>query len=378
MASRDDFLRVIGMIYEATLQPDGWPAALSQAGKLLNSKWLVMAAARITGEIDLVTQDQDGSQDHLDLFRRKYINPDTNPAVPVLLARRPGFVVLREENVSDADWHHCGLYQEIYRPVGIYHGLGAYVLKTDTHSILLGVNRAKRCGAFTQRDLVLVREMLPHLQQAMRTFLRLADLQSHKTAYEELWNKLTHGVILLDELGKVLWANRMATDLIKRGDGFSLRSGSLCAANPQDNNKLSQCVRAALAARAGKGSRVSGVFSVSRPSQARSFAVSISPLCKGIPFVHAPAAIVFVDDPKSKCEATPDVLRALYGLTVREATLAALLLQGFDLRESAEQLAVSMNTVRTYLRLIFEKTGTHRQAELVRHLQRGPAGLLSN
>ncbi|HWG59212.1 MAG TPA: helix-turn-helix transcriptional regulator, partial [Candidatus Acidoferrales bacterium] len=71
-----------------------------------------------------------------------------------------------------------------------------------------------------------------------------------------------------------------------------------------------------------------------------------------------------------------ELLTRQYGLTKHEASLADLLLQGSDLREAAEKLGVSMNTVRTHLRLIFEKTDTHRQAELVRVLLRGPAGLL--
>jgi DNA-binding CsgD family transcriptional regulator len=32
----------------------------------------------------------------------------------------------------------------------------------------------------------------------------------------------------------------------------------------------------------------------------------------------------------------------------------------------AEELSVSVTTVKTHLRHVFEKTGTHRQAELVR------------
>jgi DNA-binding CsgD family transcriptional regulator len=88
-----------------------------------------------------------------------------------------------------------------------------------------------------------------------------------------------------------------------------------------------------------------------------------------------PAAVVFVTDPERQTETPPELLKRLYGLTPREADLAALLLQGIDLKEAARQLGTSMNTARTHLRLIFEKTDTHRQSELIHLLLRGPAGL---
>ena len=52
----------------------------------------------------------------------------------------------------------------------------------------------------------------------------------------------------------------------------------------------------------------------------------------------------------------------------------ALQLEGFDLRRAADRLGVAVHTVRTHLRLVFEKTNTHRQAELVRILLRGVVG----
>jgi DNA-binding CsgD family transcriptional regulator len=40
--------------------------------------------------------------------------------------------------------------------------------------------------------------------------------------------------------------------------------------------------------------------------------------------------------------------------------------RGADPKTVAEELAVSLPTVRTHLRRVFDKTGTHRQADLVR------------
>lgn len=61
-----------------------------------------------------------------------------------------------------------------------------------------------------------------------------------------------------------------------------------------------------------------------------------------------------------------DVLKALYGLTRKETRLVNGLLGGQSLEEYCDANFITANTVRTHLKSIYRKTGTNRQAELVR------------
>lgn len=61
-------------------------------------------------------------------------------------------------------------------------------------------------------------------------------------------------------------------------------------------------------------------------------------------------------------------VRESFGLTPAETRLAARLKDGLTLREAADELSVSVNTVRNQLRAIFDKMGLNRQSELVRAL----------
>jgi DNA-binding CsgD family transcriptional regulator len=60
-----------------------------------------------------------------------------------------------------------------------------------------------------------------------------------------------------------------------------------------------------------------------------------------------------------------DFLETRFGLSPAEARLVALLFAGASLRSSATALGIKYETVRSYLKSAFQKTGTHRQAELV-------------
>ncbi len=61
-------------------------------------------------------------------------------------------------------------------------------------------------------------------------------------------------------------------------------------------------------------------------------------------------------------------IRDSFGLTPAETRLAARLKEGLTLREAADDLGVSVNTVRNQLRAIFDKMGLYRQSDLVRAL----------
>jgi DNA-binding CsgD family transcriptional regulator len=217
---------------------------------------------------------------------------------------------------------------------------------------------------------------VPHIERALQVFLRLACLQSQTVAHQMLWDTLPFGVVLLDRGGGVLWTNQEAEMILKRADGLYVRNKFLSVANPAENADLQGFIRAAIATSEGDGSVTSAPLSVSRPSLLRSLTLLIAPIRMQHAFVQKPVAVVFVSDPEREPEAVPEILQRLYGLTSREAEVAALLMQGIDLREAAGQLGVGMNTARTHLRLIFEKTDTHRQSELVHLLLRGPAGLI--
>jgi len=59
-------------------------------------------------------------------------------------------------------------------------------------------------------------------------------------------------------------------------------------------------------------------------------------------------------------------LRQRYRLTLQEARVAVLVANGYRAKEIAATLGVSIFTIRAHLRAIFFRTGTRRQAALVR------------
>jgi DNA-binding CsgD family transcriptional regulator len=61
----------------------------------------------------------------------------------------------------------------------------------------------------------------------------------------------------------------------------------------------------------------------------------------------------------------------LFHLTPAEARLAALIVGGYSLHAAACRLHISSNTARTHMKRIYDKTETHRQADLIRLVASG-------
>jgi DNA-binding CsgD family transcriptional regulator len=120
--------------------------------------------------------------------------------------------------------------------------------------------------------------------------------------------------------------------------------------------------------------RSGGTLSVTRRSKPP-LELVVAPLAPGRDgdWPAGELALLIVNDPSSQPEGIIPFLVRRFDLTPGEARVALTLMSGIGVKEAAEQLGVSGNTVRTHLQRIFDKTATKRQAELVRLLCSHPA-----
>ena len=120
--------------------------------------------------------------------------------------------------------------------------------------------------------------------------------------------------------------------------------------------------------RATQPSRRSSLFPV-RAGKNEVYEVNVSPLEPGEESGAAPTlplALVVIARPRPDAERIARRVRRLYGLTEAEARVVAALTLGETVDQIAVAHGVRVSTVRAQVRSIFEKTGVHRQTDLVR------------
>ena len=232
----------------------------------------------------------------------------------------------------------------------------------------LSVNGSMRM-AFDNDDVALLRALAPHAQRALQLHRRLMGAEAHAMALTEAVDRLPHGVVLVDRSAGVLGTNTAADTILAAHDGLDIDGCELRAGTNRDTRELRTIIVRCATAAADGGIDASGVLQLHRPSGRRPLQVVVAPLARrGLAGTPAGAAIVYVTDPERLPLPTADDLRDLFGLTAAEARLALALVRGETLAEASQASGVRLETSRKRVKEIFVKTGTHRQAELVRVL----------
>jgi DNA-binding CsgD family transcriptional regulator len=177
---------------------------------------------------------------------------------------------------------------------------------------------------------------------------------------EAALNALSAGVVFTERNGRVVYMNTAAASQLKSGNALRLHNNRFSPTDPAAARALA-CVLAgdgergntvALPDREGRG--VLATILPLGPSSGRSF---------GEP--SAATAAIFIQDPSILPRCPGDAFAKLYGLTGGELRIALTLMPGLTVQEAAQVLGISLETVKTHLKHIFQKTGTSRQVDLL-------------
>jgi DNA-binding CsgD family transcriptional regulator/PAS domain-containing protein len=365
---------LIGLVYDAAAAPELWPTALEAVGDALGGCALVMSILSPREGIKFAATVRI-DPDYRALIEQRFASPQTNPLVAAMPRLPVTVPIARAAILPDREYLGGALYNEVFRPQRLAHAAAACLLRTPDHTVPLGIVRQAGSERPDRRDLDLLERLLPHMQRAVQLHLRLASLQARSSAAEEALDHLPCGVVLVDACGKVLFLNRAAQSVIAAADGLTVREGVLIAATSEDTRALGKLVVEAAATGVGAGTSPGGALTLSRPSMSTPLPVLVTPL-RGqwmLPAERRAAAAVFVTDPNRCATVAGRQLVELFGLTPAEAQLAVALLAGKRLARIAADRGVQVPTVRNQLRAVLAKTGTGRQAELVRLLATLPA-----
>ncbi len=370
MPREQQVLDLIGNIYDAALDASRWPSVLHDLIRLTHSNTANLAvlnvatgATRALASVDIPAK---AFSDYSDYHWQKDIWTPKPGSFEV------GRAYTSQHHVPDCVLIRSEIYNDWMKPIHLFYGLGGIPLVDGSTMLLIGVHRPwSRQRPYSEQDIRLLQQLFPHFKRALQTHHRLDQLTVEREALVETTDQLPRGLITFDRQGRLLWMNRAAETICDQADGLTIQRGHVTAAVAAETERLHRLIHQAnqLADRATVV-RVDDAMLVSRPSGRRPYVVLVTPLQAGRRLVddRHPAVALFVSDPERMPELPAARLSRLYGLTPAEAQLALQVAGGHDLREIAAMSTRTMNTIRTQLKQIFLKTGTTRQADLVRLL----------
>jgi DNA-binding CsgD family transcriptional regulator/PAS domain-containing protein len=345
---------LIELLFEAPARPKGWREFLGALCRELSTD----AVAVLYGQLEpnkpphLIAHGVDVRRAAREIPKlREAPPPDELPAGTLLdLATHPLF--------ATSPFHQLVLAKE-----GVTtRGFGLVMARSETQitGALLVLSRDPAWEA-TEDDRALLELLSPYVRRAAMLGIQLNERQRDVETLLALFDALALGVVLLDDKSRVTFANRSAEEIL------GSRAGRAASDDPTAvRERRTAALRALLRSRAVGAC---GAAAYPHPEDGRPLQIVSTPLhwpyaAAGIAARFAQA--LFLGDPELASRNTSDGLVALYGLTPAEARLASLLAAGSSLHEAAETLGIQVSTARGVLKAVFAKTGTRRQASLVR------------
>jgi DNA-binding CsgD family transcriptional regulator len=357
---------LIGDIYDASLDQALWPDAFDRIRGFLGG----CTASLITQ--DAVTKAVDvhfmlgHEQQFLDLYFEKYFK--INPIFPTVM-----FFDIEQKNVlSDvlplAEFVQTRFAKEWIAPQGICDGVFSTLEKSPRGCTVLMTMRRREEGFFDDDARQRFSLIVPHVRRALIIGKVIETHQVKAAALADSLDALASAMFIVDATGRIVHANASGNVMVSDGNILRAPGGRLRAIDPASDQALLDIFTAA-----GGGDAALGRRGIAVPIAARDderYVAHVLPLTSAgrrkAGASYGAVAAVFVRKAALDLPSPPVVIAQQFRLTQAELRVLFSIVEIGGTSEVAEVLGISEATVKTHLHHVFEKTGTGRQADLVK------------
>ncbi|BCJ89537.1 transcriptional regulator [Terrihabitans soli] len=358
---------LIGRIYDTALEPDLWPEVLAEAARFLPG---YAAALMIKGGADqsgLIHYDDGGIDPHYkQLYFDRYINFD--PTLCGNFFADPDAPVAATDVVPYPVFTQTGFFRDWVEPQGLVDFLCAMIDKSPSGAAIFSIFRTKQQGMVDDGARERMRLLMPHIRRSVLIGRTIGYGISRAETLADTLDSVSSAVFLVGAGGRLVEANAAGHAMIAEGSVLRAGTGRLIAGEAAADRSLREAFSGAETGDAGLGTQAIAVTLVSQDGL--SYIAHVLPLTSGARRSagagYAAVAAVFLRRVQLDGPAMPEVISKMYGLTPTELKVLLAVFEAAGINDIADALKVSPATVKTHLSRIFLKTGTKRQADLVK------------
>jgi DNA-binding CsgD family transcriptional regulator len=356
---------LIGVVYDAAIDSARWPDAIAEACRFLN------CAAGVVGGADLLNHEAnfaiqwgyrpDDWQNYLDNYYYK------NPTIAEASRSKVGEIMTLASRANFVDLLSSEFYTEWAQPLGIVDAVQGTLDKTASSISFLTCVRHQDAGAAGAGEVRRMSLIIPHFRRAV-LIGKLLDMRALQAeTFAEAIDGLSTGVFLVNPQGEMVHTNASGQAMLDAEDPLKLVRGLLIASEIGVQAPLREAFASAMEGDGGVGT---GSTALPISTEGGQFIAHVLPLTAGARRqagkCHSAAAALFVRRAEIDVPAAINAAARLYGLTPAEERVLRALIEVGSIEPVAAMLGSSRATIRTHLAHLFEKTGTGRQAELVK------------
>lgn len=367
MRDPDQLSADIGEIYDCVLEPAKWQRVLARICDQLSLMHGVLGLYTAQTGQPLLRIQHGMSREWFDLMPSFGIEMAMFWGGSERIAAYPlGELVIHSVANPEIGPETNRFAKEWCQPQGIRDMAALSLAKDDNAVGTLVFTASRRLEETSVGELEILRLLSPHIRRAV-SISRLLDFKTIQTNnLHSAFEVLPNGLALVTSSGRLLYANQAARALMRENDAIRVVEGRLTM---RDDDAAAALDEALGAASRGPLLCERGAAIPALGSNSHRAVLHILPLHYGAlrTTMDAEASVaIFMSKEASYAAPPTDALRVLYGLTPAEVRICELMMQGLTPNEISEQIGVAVSTARTHLLRIFQKTGTDRQADLIR------------
>lgn len=354
---------LIGVIYDAAIDPSRWEDAIIRAAEFVGAA----AGGLFCKDVGV----QHATMPHrfgydvplrIELFRQIYSSAEGHFLGDL---EQP---VATTELMPFAELAQSDLYLQWAQPQGFVDFLSAVVERTTVSTAIFGVFRHERNGIVDDHARRQMRLIAPHIRRAV-LIGRMFEFKAAEVAtFVDTFDGLGAGMYLVDAGGRLIHANAAGNAILDAGDILTAAAGRLAARDAQVDRALRDVFAAA-----GQGDAALGIKGIAVPLMGKDgerYVAHALPLTSGARrragVVYTATVALFVRKAALAVASAPEAIGSAFRLTPTELRVLLAIVEVGGIPEVAEAFGVADTTVRTHVSRLFEKTGTARQADLVK------------
>ncbi|HEY5930936.1 MAG TPA: helix-turn-helix transcriptional regulator [Burkholderiales bacterium] len=357
---------ILDAVYDSALFPGRWPQALEKLGQAFDCTSVALIDRNLRtleGRVSASGVDASSQREFLDHWSaRDIVRLRTR-------SWRPGAIEPDHHIVPRHELLASDYYNGFMKPRDMRTVMRLTLAHQNQFITIISLVRPHSAEDFDTAAIERCRVLMPHLQRASMIRFQAQHAGSMLGGLSDVADRSIVAMLLLERDGKVKFANTAARAMAADGDAWSLRGAQFEVANRNDDAALQRLIAGATGALLEIGAPRGGVQRLARSSGKASYTVTVAPVQRDTSWIgNEPMALVLISDPDLTPVPSREMLHQLFGLSASETRVAERLMMGDSPEQAAAFLNVKTTTVRWHLVSMYRKTGTNRQAELVRLL----------
>lgn len=356
-------------LYDATMTTGAWPGIMNDLAQMLGAHGTVIVLANDPAQaIEVANHSRFLTTADLSEFRECYA--DMESVAHTRLASAPPRTIAFDTEFwpTETDYLANPLNRWL-RSKGTFRRIGATLNTHRAWYDLLGVHFAEHSWPPTDAQVNAMTLLLPHLSRIMELNRAFSILQAQFGMIVGALDRFEIGIGIVDTNGRLIIANAELRELLLERDGLAVdRQDRLIGASDRDTRALQAAIAGCQATLLKGNGTAEAKLSLTRRSGSVDLLVDISPIrdrsnASGERIV---GSLVLIVDPDQRHAIRADCLEQIYALTDAERKVCDLLLDGRSNTDIADIRNVSIETVKTQVKALFQKTHTGNRYDLTR------------